>query len=97
MRKFVIERTIPAIGSAGRAEMKAAAARSNQSLRELGPDIQWIQSYVAGDQTFCIYLATDESLIRKHAEMTGFPADRITEIRRIIDPTTADENGTGSG
>ena len=95
MRKYVIERIIPAIGSAEPAEMKAAAERSNKALKDLGPDIQWVHSYVAGDKTFCIYLTTDESLIHKHAEMTGFPADKITEIKQIIDPTTAGDGQDG--
>ena len=60
-------------------------------LKELGPDIQWQESYVAGDKTFCVYLAKDEAIIRKHAEMSGFPATKITEIRKMIDPTTERE------
>jgi hypothetical protein len=97
MRKYVIERIIPAIGSAEPAEMRAAAERSNNALKELGPDIQWVHSYVTEDKTFCIYLTTDERLIHKHAEMTGFPADKITEIKQIIDPTTANEEQGGEG
>ena len=89
MRKYVIERIIPAIGKAEPAELKAAAKRSNAALEQLGPDIQWIESYVAGDKTFCIYLATDESMIRRHAELSGFPADIVTEVITIIDPATA--------
>lgn len=89
MRKYVIERDIPQIGSAEREALRAAAAKSNEVLHKLGPDIQWIESYVAGDKTFCIYLARDEAIIRKHAEMSGFPATKITEVRKMIDPTTA--------
>ncbi len=89
MKRFVIERELPAIGSAEREALKAAAQRSNAVLRQLGPDIQWIESYVAADKTFCVYLAASEDLIRKHAELSGFPANKITEIRRSIDPTTA--------
>ena len=89
MRKFVIEREIPAVGSLEREELKGAAAKSNEVLAELGPDIQWQHSYVAGDRTFCVYLAKDESLIHKHAEMSGFPASRVVEISKMIDPTTA--------
>ena len=88
LRKFMIERDIPAVGSLDREQMKAAAAKSNEALRELAPDIQWQESYVAGDKTFCVYLATDEAMIRKHAQMSGFPATKITEIRKMIDPTT---------
>ena len=89
MRKYVIERIIPAIGKAEPAELKAAAKRSNAALEQLGPDIQWIESYVAGDKTFCIYLATDESMIRRHANLSGFPADIVTEVVTVIDPATA--------
>jgi hypothetical protein len=89
MKRFIIERDLPAIGSAAREDLKAAAKRSNEVLRQLGPDIQWIESYVAADKTFCVYLAENEDLIRKHAEISGFPANKITEIRRSIDPTTA--------
>lgn len=89
MRRYIIEREIPAIGSAEREALKAAAQKSNEVLRELGPDIQWIESFVAGDQTFCVYMAKDENIIREHAEKSGFPANKITEIRKMIDPTTA--------
>ena len=89
MRKFVIEREIPAIGSADREAMKAAAQKSNGVLKDLGPDIQWVQSFVTGDKIFCVYLATDEALIHKHAQLSGFPANKVTEVKRMIDPTTA--------
>lgn len=89
MRRYVIERDLPAVGSLEREELKGAAARSNAALAELAPDIQWIESYVADDKTFCVYLAKDEEVIKKHAEISGFPANKITEIRRTIDPTTA--------
>jgi hypothetical protein len=88
LRKFIIERDIPAVGSFEREQLRAAAAKSNKVLAELAPDIQWQESFVAGDKTFCVYLARDEALIRKHAEISGFPATRITEIRKMIDPTT---------
>jgi len=89
MRRFVIERDIPKVGSLDRMQMQAAAAKSNEALAKLSPDIQWEHSYVVGDKTFCIYMAKDESMIRKHAEMSGFPANRITEVRQVIDPMTA--------
>ena len=89
MRRYIIERELPQIGSAEREQLKAAAAKSNAVLAELGPDIQWVESYVAGDKTFCVYLAKDEALIRKHAEISGFPANKITEVKKMIDPTTA--------
>ena len=88
MRKFIIERDIPAIGSADREALRAAAKKSNSVLAELAPDIQWIESYVAGDKTFCVYLAKDEELIHEHSRRSGFPASRITEIRKMIDPMT---------
>src|SRR5215469_13582984 len=89
MRRFIIERDIPQIGSAEREALRAAAQKSNRVLAELAPDIQWVESYVAADKTFCIYLAKDESIIRKHSEMSGFPASKITEVSKMIDPTTA--------
>jgi hypothetical protein len=88
LRKFVIERDIPAVGSLQRDQLRQAAGKSNGALRQLGPDIQWNESYVAADKTFCIYLAKDEDTIRKHAEISGFPATKITEIFKMIDPTT---------
>lgn len=89
MRRFIIERDIPKIGSAERDALRAAAQKSNSVLAELAPDIQWVESYVAADKTFCVYLAKDESIIHKHAEMSGFPATKITEVSKLIDPTTA--------
>jgi hypothetical protein len=88
LRKFIIERDIPGAGSLEREQLRGAAAKSNGVLRDLGPDIQWVESYVAADKTFCVYLAKDEEIIRKHAEISGFPATKITEIRKMIDPTT---------
>ena len=88
LRKFIIERDIPAVGSLEREQLRGAAAQSNKVLRELGPDIQWVESYVAADKTFCVYLAKDENVIRKHAEISGFPATKITEVNKMIDPTT---------
>lgn len=89
MRKFIIEREIPAVGSFERQQLKEAAQKSNSVLKQLGPDIQWVESYVAADKTFCVYLAKDEAIIRKHSELSGFPANKITEVRKMIDPTTA--------
>jgi hypothetical protein len=88
LRRFVIERDMPQIGTASRDQFRAAAAKSNGVLRELGSDIQWVESYVADDKIFCIYLAANEGMIRKHAEMSGFPASKISAIRKTIDPTT---------
>jgi len=89
MKKFIIERDIPEVGSLEREQLREAAAKSNGVLEQLGPDIQWNHSYVAGDKTFCVYLAKDESLIYQHAELSGFPATKVTEIGKMIDPTTA--------
>ena len=89
LRKFIIERDIPDVGTLEREQLRGAAAKSNDALRQIGPDIQWVESYVADNKTFCVYLATDEAAIRKHAEISGFPANKITEIRRVIDPSTA--------
>lgn len=89
MQKFIIEREIPKVGSLERAQLKEAATKSNEALAQLAPEVQWVESYVADDKTFCVYLAKDEALIRKHAELSGFPANKITPINKMIDPTTA--------
>ena len=88
LRRFIIERDIPKVGSLERDQLRGAAAKSNSALREIGPDIQWVESFVADNKTFCVYLAKDESVIRRHAEISGFPASKITEVRKMIDPTT---------
>ena len=88
LRRFIIERDIPKVGTLEREQLRAAAAKSNAALRQLGPDIQWVESFVANDKTFCVYLAKDEGIIHKHAEISGFPATKITEARSKIDPTT---------
>lgn len=89
LRKYIIERDIPKVGTFEREQLRGAAQKSNEVLRQLGPDIQWVESYVAADKTFCVYMAADVAIIRRHAEISGFPASRITEITRMIDPTTA--------
>ena len=89
MRRFLIEREIPGAGSMEREQLRGAAQKSNGVLQKLGPDIQWVQSYVSGDKIFCIYLAKDEAMIHEHAKQSGFPANKVTEIRKVIDPTTA--------
>ncbi len=88
MKKYIIERGLPGIGGADREALKGAAAKSNEVLAELGAQIQWVESFVAADKTFCVYLAEDEGVIKKHAELSGFPATKITEIKKMIDPTT---------
>jgi hypothetical protein len=77
------------VGTFEREQLREAANTSNAVLAKLGPDIQWVESYVADNKTFCLYLAKDEAIIRRHAELSGFPATKITEVRRTIDPTTA--------
>jgi hypothetical protein len=89
LSKYIIERDIPNVGTFEREQLRGAAAKSNDVLRQLGPDIQWVESFVAADKTFCVYLAKDEAIIRQHAQMSGFPATKITEVPKMIDPTTA--------
>lgn len=89
MRKFVIERELPAVGDLSPEDLCGAAATSNAALAKLGTDIQWVESFVTKDKTFCIYLAKDEDIINRHAAVSGFPASVITEVKGMIDPTTA--------
>ena len=89
LRRYIIERDIPKVGTFERDQLRGAAAKSNEVLDQLAPDIQWVESYVADDKTFCVYLSKDENTIRKHAEISGFPASKVTEVRKMIDPTTA--------
>lgn len=89
MRKFIIEREIPEVGTLEREQLRAAAAKSNEALAKLAPRVQWQQSYVAADRTFCVYIAEDEGAVREHANLSGFPANRIIEISKVIDPSTA--------
>jgi Protein of unknown function (DUF4242) len=89
LRRFVIEREIPKVGTFEREQLQGAAEKSNEVLKQLGPDIQWVESFVADNKTFCVYLAKDEAIIHKHAEMSGFPATKVTEVKKMIDPTTA--------
>jgi hypothetical protein len=88
-QRFLIERVMPGASKTPAAELRAGAAKSNAVLRDLGPDIQWVHSYVAGDKVYCVYQASSESLIREHAKRSGFPADKITPIVAVLDPTTA--------
>jgi hypothetical protein len=89
LRRFIIERDIPKVGTFEREQLRAAAAKSNEVLQQLGPDIQWVESFVADNKTFCVYLAKDEAIINEHARISGFPATKITEVKKLIDPTTA--------
>ena len=90
MPKFVIEREIPGAGNMTDAQLKEVSQTSVRVLREMGPGIQWLQSYVTGDKVYCVYLAADEGMIREHARRVGIPANRISAVRRLIDPTTAE-------
>lgn len=90
MPKFVIERDIPGAGKLTPAELQAISSTSCGVLRDLGPSIQWVQSYVTDDKIYCVYIAPDEALVRKHAQLGGFPANRVSAIRNVIDPTTAE-------
>jgi Protein of unknown function (DUF4242) len=90
MKKYMIEREIQKVGTLEREQLRDAAVKSNEALHQLGPDIQWLESFVAADKTFCVYLAKDEAIIQRHAELSGFPASKITEIGKNIDPTTAE-------
>jgi len=88
-QRFVIERDMPGVSTLTAEQRRDASRNSNKVLRDLGPDIQWVQSYVAGDKIYCIYNAPSEALIREHAKRAGLPANRITAVAAVIDPTTA--------
>lgn len=90
MPKFVIEREIPGVGNLTAQQLQAISQKSCDVLRNLGPSIQWVHSYVTDDKMYCIYIAPDEALVRKHAAQGGFPANKVSEVKRIIDPTTAE-------
>jgi hypothetical protein len=90
MPQFVIERDMPGVGGLDKPGLQAASQGSCSALRELGPDIQWLHSYVTDDKIYCIYRAPSEDLIRRHADATGFPANSISKIQAVIDPTTAE-------
>ncbi|HEU4698971.1 MAG TPA: DUF4242 domain-containing protein [Gemmatimonadales bacterium] len=91
MPKFLIERELPGAGQLSTDDLKAISQKSCSVLQRLGPQIQWLESYVTGDKIYCIYLAPDEEIIRRHAAEGGFPADRISRIHTMIDPSTAEE------
>ncbi len=90
MPKFVIEREIPGAGNLSAKELQEISQKSCDVLKELGPEVQWVHSYVTDDKVYCVYIAPDEQAVRKHAEMGGFPADSVSEVRSVIDPTTAE-------
>ena len=90
MPEYVIEREMPGVGSLGTEDLKAASQTSCSVLRDLGPQIQWIQSYVTDNKIYCVYRAPNEDLIREHAQRGGFPANKISQVRTTINPTTAE-------
>ena len=89
MKKYVIERNIPGVDKLTRDELRGAAATSNAALAEIGPKVKWIESFVAADKTFCIYEAESEALVHEHARISGFPANKVTEVTGMISPATA--------
>ena len=90
MPKYVIERNIPGAGKLSSQELKAISQKSCGVLSKMGPQIQWVQSYVTGDKVYCVYVAPNEKMVREHAEQTGFPANRVSQVTSVIDPTTAE-------
>ena len=90
MPKFVIERDMPEVGKLSQADLKGASRKSCDVLDTIGPGIQWINSFVTDDKIYCIYMASDEEMIRKHSQMSGFPANRISRVRNVIEPATAE-------
>jgi hypothetical protein len=90
MPKYVIERELPGAGSLPADQLRAISQKSCGVLANLGPQIQWLHSYVTGDKIYCVYIAPNEDLVRKHAQQGGFPANRISEVKTVIDPTTAE-------
>ncbi len=95
MPKYLIEREIPGAGNLSKADLQGISQTSCGVLEKMGPEIQWIESYVTGDKVYCVYIAPNEEMIREHAQQGGFPANRISEIKSVIDPTTA-EQSTGN-
>ncbi len=89
MKKFVIEREIPGAGGLSAEELRGISKKSCSVLQEMGPQVQWVESYVTDDKIYCVYIAANEELVREHAKRGGFPANRISQVRTIIDPTTA--------
>jgi len=89
MKRYVIERNVPGIGGLNREQLRGAAETSNKALAKLAGKVQWEHSYVAGDKTFCVYLADSVATVQEHAKLSGFPANTVTEVRTIIDPMTA--------
>jgi hypothetical protein len=97
MPKYVIERELPGAGNLSREQLRAVAQKSCDVLVKMGPQIQWLQSYVTDDKIYCVYYSVNEQLIREHAEKGGFPASRISEVKEVIDPATAEPYAPQSG
>jgi hypothetical protein len=91
MPKYLIERDIPGAGSLSQQQLQGVSEKSCSVLRNLGPEIQWVHSYVTGDKIYCVYIAPNEQIVREHARLGGFPANLISEIKSVIDPTTAEK------
>ncbi|MGC2210270.1 MAG: DUF4242 domain-containing protein [Candidatus Korobacteraceae bacterium] len=89
MHKYVIEREIPGAGKLTSADLQSISQKSCGVLKEMGPQVQWVESYVTDDKIYCVYIAANEELVREHAKRGGFPANRISQVRTVIDPTTA--------
>jgi len=89
MKKYVIERNLPGIGNLSQAELQDGSQNSNKVIRDLKNEVQWVQSYITGDKVYCVYLAPNPEMLQEHAQRSGVPADRISEVTTIIDPTTA--------
>lgn len=89
MPRFVIEREIPKVGSLSDDQFQAVAEKSCSVLRNLGPQIQWVQSFVTDDKIYCVYIAPNEEMVREHARQGGFPANKVSQVRKVIDPTTS--------
>jgi hypothetical protein len=90
MPKYVIEREIPNAGKLSKPELQSISQKSCGVLRNLGPEIQWVESYVTDEKIYCVYIAPNEQIVREHAKQGGFPADRVSEVKSVIDPTTAE-------
>lgn len=96
MPKYVIEREIPGAGELGAEQLQAISQKSCDILRAMGPEIQWVHSYVTGNKIYCIYIAPNEAVIREHAARGSFPVNRISEVKTVIDPTTSEARKTGT-
>ncbi len=96
MPKFLIEREIPGAGKLSGDELQAISQKSCSVLQNMGPEIQWVESYVTGDKVYCVYISPNEEMIREHASQGGFPANRISEIMTTIDPTTAEQSAVSN-